>query len=202
MGFGLICAGYSTMLFLRLVPVELFGFFFVKKGLAKLRGYNRFFSYAEKSVWLILAFSFADLIWWVLNFFGIINIPEIYDIFTYIHRIVLMPFHFFLFAALRDISNEVGYPKGMKRAALAMSTAIVYYLVFALSRLTIGGFERYFVIAEYIFCLLLIIITESAVYTCYRAITTDEAEKREEEELAKFESRFGKDRKVSSKKKG
>ena len=201
MGFGLICAGYSTMLFLRLVPAELFGFFFVKKGLSKLRSYNKFFSYAEKSVWAILAFSIADLVWWVLNFFGIVNIPEVFDIMTYIHRIVLLPFHFLLFAALRDISNDVGYPKGMKRATFAMSTAIVYYIVFALSRATMGGFERYFVIAEYIFCLMLIIVTESAVYTCFRAITTDEAEQKEAEALAKFEARFGKNRKGTKKQK-
>ena len=54
---------------------------------------------------------------------------------------------------------------------------------------------------SYIFCLMLIIVTESAVYTCFRAITTDEAEQKEEEELAKFEARFGKNRKGTKKQK-
>ncbi len=199
MGFGLICAGYSTLLFMRLVPVELIGFIFVLKGLMKLRNFNRFFNFAEKSVYPILLFSFIDCIYWIINYFGIATIGGADGILTYVHRIVYLPFYLFLFAALRSISNEVGYPKGMKRASLAMSTAIVYYLVFALSRITMAGFERYFVIAEYLFYLLLVIITESAIYTCYRAITTDEAEQKEEEELAKFEARFGKNRNKNSK---
>ncbi len=191
MGFGLICAGYSTLLFLRLVPVEFFGFIFVLKGLGKLCSFNKFFALAKKSVYPILAYSLADCVYWILNRLNIVSSVLADNIFTYLHSLVLLPFYFLLFMALRDISNEVGYPKGMKRASLAISSAIVYYLVFALSRIGIAGIDQYFIVAEYIFYIILFLVTESAVYTCYRAITTDEAEKREEEELKKFEERFG-----------
>ncbi len=199
MGFGLICAGYSTLIFMRLVPVEIIGFFFVLKGLGKLRTFNKFFNYTRMSVYPVLAFSLADLIYWVLNNFGIYSSVYAGNILMYIHRLVLLPFYFLLFASLRDISNEVGFPKGMKRSVLGMSTALVYYLVFALSRLKLPVVDRYFVFAEYILYIVLFLVTVSAVYACYRAITTDEAEQREEEELRKFEARFGKDRKSKKK---
>ena len=198
MGFGLIWAGYSTLIFMRLVPVELLGFIFVLKGLGKLRNFNRFFSYTEKSVIPILVFSLFDFVYWILNYFGIYSIQGIDGILTYVHRIVYLPFYFLLFAALRGISNEVGFPKGMKRAALGMSCAFVYYLVFVLSRLNLSGFEQYFVVSEYFIYLILFIVTESAVYCCFKAITTDEAEQREEEELAKFEARFGRNRGIKA----
>lgn len=191
MGFGLIWAGYSTLIFLRLVPVELFGFLFVLKGLHKLRNYNKFFAYAKLSVYPILLFSLADAVYWILNRLEIVTYSYADNIFTFLHSLVLLPFYFLLFAALREISNEVGYPKGMKRATLATSTAIVYYLVLAVSKMRIPELDQYFIAAEYIFYIVLFVITELAVYACYRAITTDEAEKKEEEELRKFEERFG-----------
>ncbi len=195
MGFGLICAGYSTLIFLRLVPVELFGFFFVLKGLTKLRLYNKYFAYARLSVYPVLLFSLADAVYWILNRLGVVTYSYTDNLFAFLHSLVLLPFYFLLFAALREISNEVGYPKGMKRATLATSTAIVYYLVLSLSKMRIPQLDQYFIVAEYIFYIVLFVVTELAVYACYRAITTDEAEKREEEELRKFEERFGKNRK-------
>ena len=192
MGFGLICAGYSTLIFLRLIPVEIIGFFFVLKGLKMLRSFNSYFRYASYSIYPILAFSLADGIYCILNHAGIADSPLTADIFTYLHRLLLLPFYFMLFMALRRISAELGFEKGVKRSTLAFSTAVVYYLVFAVSRLNITAIQHYIVAAEIIVYLLLFFLTESALLVCYRAITTDEAEKKEEEKLQQFEKRFGK----------
>ena len=191
MGFGLICAGYSTLIFLRLVPVEIIGFYFVLKGLRMLRSYNSYFRYAEKSIYPILLFSLADVIYFILERMGIATSHVAADIFTYLHRLLLLPFYFLLFYALRKISADLGYDKGVKKATLAISTTLVYYLVFAVSRIDLGDFRQYFIAAEIILFLLLFFVSESAIYACYRAITTDEAEKKEEEQLKKFEERFG-----------
>ncbi|MBR3994960.1 MAG: hypothetical protein IKI97_06740 [Clostridia bacterium] len=203
MGFGLICAGYSTLIFLRLIPVELVGFVVVLMGLNKLKGFNKYFAYTKNCVYGILVFSLADAIYWILKYFGIINLTVAEDVFTYLHRLVFLPFYILLFMALRTISRELEYIKGMKRSTLALSTTIVYYLVFALSRLNINAIREYLFAAEAVLYLVLFLVAESAVYVCYRAITTDEAEKQEEERLAQFEQRFGKkkDEKKASKSK-
>lgn len=198
MGFGLICAGYSTLIFMRLVPVEFVGFVFVLLGLNKLKCFNRYFSQAKVCVYGILAFSLTDAIYWILKYFDIINSVIAEDVFTYLHRLVFLPFYILLFMALNTISKELEYTKGIKRSTLALSTTIVYYLVFALSRLNINSVREYLFIAEAILYLLLFFVAESAIYVCYRAITTDEAEKQEEERLAQFEQRFGKKDKHNS----
>lgn len=200
MGFGLICAGYSTLIFLRLVPVEIIGFYFVLKGLRMLKSYNIYFGYALKCIYPILLFSLVDVIYFILRLTTGLDSGLAADIFTYLHRLVLLPFYITLFPALRKISLDVGYVKGVKRATLAMSTTIVYYLVFAFSKLDLGDISQYLYAAEIIMFLFLFFITESAVYTCFRAITTDEAEKKEEEQLQKFEERFGKKKKQPSEK--
>ena len=198
MGFGLICAGYSTLIFLRLVPVELIGFIFVLKGLKKLCSFNKYFNYAKCSVYGILAFSLSDVVYWILTNLNIINSTMADSVFTYLHRLVFLPFYILLFMALRTISKELEYVKGVKRATFAMSTTIVYYLVFALSRLNINSVQQYFFAAEALLYLVLFLATESAILTCFRAITTDEAEKQEEEKLLQFEKRFGKKDKHNS----
>ena len=149
-------------------------------------------------VYGILAFSLTDAIYWILKYFDIINSVIAEDVFTYLHRLVFLPFYILLFMALNTISKELEYTKGIKRSTLALSTTIVYYLVFALSRLNINSVREYLFIAEAILYLLLFFVAESAIYVCYRAITTDEAEKQEEERLAQFEQRFGKKDKHNS----
>ncbi|MBR5307977.1 MAG: hypothetical protein IKU43_04345 [Clostridia bacterium] len=201
MGFGLICAGYSTLIFLRLVPVEIIGFFFILKGLKKLSPFNRYFQYAKMSVYPILLFSLADVVFRILNFYKIATGDFVVDIFTYMHRLVLLPFYITLFYALRTISDSLGFTKGVKRATLGLSSVLVYYLVFVIAKLDIASISQYMKAAETVLYLVLFFVTELAVGCCFRAITTDEAEQKEEEKLQKFEQTFGKNRGKGTKKK-
>ena len=196
MGFGLICAGFSTLLFMRLVPVELFGFFFVYRGLGKLSSFNSFFRYAKISVYPILVFSLAD---------AVLRIPGISDfaagenvqlILTDLHRLCLAPFLVLLMLALRCISAELGYKKGASRAVFALSVTFVYYLSYIVSRFGSGELQKYLSVMEMAVYIIMFLAVESAVYACYRAITTDEAEKKEEEKLKQFEERFGKKKSI------
>lgn len=201
MGFGLICAGYSTLIFLRLVPVEIIGFFFILKGLKKLAPFNRYFQYAKTSVYPILLFSLADVVFWILNFYKIATGDFVVDIFTYMHRLVLLPFYITLFYALRTISDSLGFTKGVKRATLGLSSVLVYYLVFVMAKLDIATISQYMKAAETVLYLVLFFVTELSLGCCFRAITTDEAEQKEEEKLKKFEQTFGKNRGKGTKKK-
>jgi len=196
MGFGLICAGYSTLMFLRLVPVELIGFWFVLKGLRKLCGYNKYFEYAKRSVYGILAFSLADVIYWIISYFKIISSDLAEQLFTICHRLVFLPFYIFLFMAIRVLSKELDFDKGTKRASLAMSVVAVYYLVFLVSRFD-TPILQYLFAAETVFYILMFLVTEATVFLCCRAITTDEAEQKEEEALRRFDERFGKNKNKS-----
>ncbi len=193
MGFGLICAGYTTLLFLRTVPAELIGFFVIIRGLRRLSGYNVFFKAALYASYAMLAFSAVDAVAWTLGMAGVIPKESIVNnVMSYIHILLLLPFHLFLFRALRIISDSLGYGKGARRAVFASSVLSVYYVIYILSLLKVPLLGSYLVPLELLLYIVCIFVTLSAVYTCYRAITTDEAEKREEEKLEKYEKRFGK----------
>lgn len=191
MGFGLICAGYATLLYFRLIPAELIGFFFVLKGLKKLSGYNKYFNIAHKCTFFILAFSLVDAVYWFVKYFGSADFAFYENILTNCHRIVFFPFYISLFLALREISQELAFKKGIKRSTFALSVTFVYYVTFVALKVNIPTFRQYFQVAEILLYIILFFSTESAVYACYKAITTDEAENKEEERLEKFNSRFG-----------
>ncbi len=196
MGFGLICAGYTTLLFLRTIPAELIGFFVIARGLGKLSGYNVYFKAALYATYAILAFSAVDAVIWTLGISGVIPKESIINnIMSYIHILLLLPFHLFLFRALRTISESLGYGKGARRSVFAMSVLSVYYVIYILSLLRVPLLGSYLVLTEFLLYIVCIFVTLSAVYTCYRAITTDEAEKREEEKIEKYEKQFGRNKK-------
>lgn len=193
MGFGLICAGYTTLLFLRTIPAELIGFFVIACGLSRLSGYNVFFKAALYATYAMLAFSAVDAVVWTLGMAGMIAKESIVNnVMSYVHILLLLPFHLFLFRALRTISESLEYGKGVRRATFAMSLVSVYYVIYVLSLMKFPLFGQYLVLTEFLLYIVCIFVTLSAVYTCYKAITTDEAEKKEEEKLEKYEKRFGK----------
>lgn len=199
MGFGLICAGYTTMLFMRLIPAELIGFIVVAKGLSKLRDYNSFFKAALYCTYAIIAFSAVDAVIWIMNLLKIISLGAADELLSYIHILFLLPFHFFLARATGTISEELSFAKGVRRSKLALAVTTVYYIISILTLLGVLG--GYFGIILY---LVNFLVTEICVYTCYMGITTDEDEKREEAKIEQFEKRFGRkkdNKKVSSKNK-
>lgn len=196
MGFGLICAGYLTLLFFRTVPAELLGFIAIYKGLSKLSQYNTFFRVALYSSLSIIVFSLVDAVIWALSISGIIEIsPNLENILSYIHLLLLLPFHIFLFGALRTLCKELSFNKGLRRAVLACSVTVTYYIVYIVSLLNIQNIGIYLTFLSLIMFFVNFITTEMAVYCCYRAITTDEAEKKEEEKLKYFQNQFSRNKK-------
>lgn len=203
MGFGLICAGLTTLLFLRLVPAELVGFAVIAMGLRKLSVYNGFFKGALYCAYAIIAFSAVDAVFWILKLCGLTDgLVFLESILSYTHMLLLLPFQIILSRALMTISASLGFDKGVKRAVMSTSVVSVYYLVYALSCIS-TPFDVYLDFATLILFFINLAILISAVHVCYRAITTDEAEAREDAKIEKFEKQFGrkKDGKVKSGKK-
>lgn len=196
MGFGLICAGYLTLLFFRTVPAELFGFIAICKGLSKLSQYNNYFKTALYTSFVIVAFSVFDAVIWALGISGILEMSQgLENILSYIHLLLLFPFHIFLFGGLSSLSKELSFTKGVKRAVFASSVTVTYYIIYIVSLLKIQNIGIYLAFLSFVMFFVNFITTESAVYCCYRAITTDEAEKKEEEKLKRFQNQFGRGKK-------
>lgn len=196
MGFGLICAGYLTLLFFRTIPAELLGFIVICKGLSKLSQYNNYFRYALFTSVAIVAFSAFDAVIWALGIAKIIELSQsLENILSYIHLLLLFPFHIFLFSGLSALSKELSFNKGVRRAVLASSVTVTYYIIYIVSLLNISSIGIYLTFLSFVMFFVNFITTESAVYCCYRAITTDEAEKKEEEKLKSFQKQFGRNKK-------
>ncbi len=196
MGFGLICAGYLTLLFFRTIPAELLGFIVIYKGLSKLSQYNSFFRYALYTTYAIIAFSVFDAAIWALEIAKIIELSQsLENSLSYIHLLLLFPFHIFLFSALRTLCKELSFSKGVRRAVFASCVTVTYYIIYIVSLLNIPGIGVYLSFLSFVMFFANFIVTESAVYCCYRAITTDEAEKKEEEKLKSFQKQFGRNKK-------
>ncbi len=192
MGFGLICAGLLTLLFLRIIPAELVGFAAISKGLGMLKGYNSFFRAALYSSYALIAFSAVDAVIWVLKIAGVMqDILWLESLLSYLHLFLLIPFQMFLFRGLSALSKELGYDKGVKRSSLALAVMGAFCLVTVLSLAGISVFGTAGMLME----LANIAFCEFAVYTCYKGITTDEAEKREEEKIEKFQKQFSRGKK-------
>ncbi len=203
MGFGLICAGLTTLLFLRLVPAELVGFAVIAMGLRKLSVYNGFFKGALYCAYAIIAFSAVDAVFWILKLCGLTDgLVFLESILSYTHMLLLLPFQIILSRALMTISASLGFDKGVKRAVMSTSVVSVYYLVYALSCIS-TPFDVYLDFATLILFFINLAILISAVHVCYRAIATYEAEAREDAKIEIFEKQFGrkKDGKVKSGKK-
>lgn len=198
MGFGLICAGLLTLLFLRLIPAELVGFTVISMGLSRLSKYNVFFKAALYFSYALVAFSAVDAVFWILKFTTLTDgMAYLETVLSYVHAMLLLPFQIVLFKALEVLSRELGFTKGAKRAVLASSAVTVYYITFALSCVSLP-IDVYIDFAVLILFFVSFATTFLAVYSCYRAITTDEAEEKEEEKLKKFEQQFGHKKKTAS----
>ena len=192
MGFGLICAGLLTLLFMRIIPAELVGFAVIVKGLGMLKGYNSFFRAALYSAYALLTFSAVDAVIWVLKIAGVMpDIMLLESILSYLHILMLITFQMFLFRALSTLSRELGYDKGVKRSSLALAVMAVFCLVTVLSLAGISVFGA----AGLLMYLVNIAFCIFAVYTCYKGITTDEAEKKEEAKIEKFQKQFSRKKK-------
>ncbi len=188
MGFGLIAAGFSTLLFLRAVPAELIGFAVIVYALGKLCSYNKYFKTSRYFAYILLAFSVVDTVLWVLDIIEILSIEGIPAL-PYIHILLLLPFSVFLLMALKELCLELSFDKGVSRANIAMWTTITYYII---NVINIAFPTVILTAVSFILFFLYLVTFELSLLICHKGITTDEAEEEENKKLEQFEKRFGK----------
>ena len=64
MGFGLVFIGYATLLFFKIIPIEIIGFFIIYLGLDKLQASEPSFKYAKyASVYMFFESALSSLLW-------------------------------------------------------------------------------------------------------------------------------------------
>ena len=64
MGFGLFLVGYMTLLLLKMVPIEIVGFFVMYLALDKLQNQEPSFKYAKyASIYMFLESALGAMLW-------------------------------------------------------------------------------------------------------------------------------------------
>ena len=150
MGFGLIFAGYITLLFFKTMPPAMaVGAYLMHKGLTKLGIYGKSFMRAAGMAAALGVYYLAYCGIWIIRFTGIghgVFTSSIFVMFDdIIYYTMLLVFHIFLYKALEEISRETGYIKGIKRAYMSRVLLAMFY-AFAVINIPLG----YFKVASYI----------------------------------------------------
>ena len=207
MGFGLLFAGYITLLFFKIMPPAMaVGAYLMYKGLKKLEIYGKNFLYAANSAALLLAYYILYIGVWIMRFAGIGKGVVSGKIFGFCDDIVyygiLLVFHIFLYCSLLEISRECGYDKGIKRAYMSRMLMAMFY-IFTVINIAFSSFNivSYIPFASYICQLAWIVYTALFIYGCYMRIATDEIIQDEEKKIAEYDRKYGNGIKISRRKK-
>ena len=200
MGFGLLIIGYSALLLLRIVPIEIVGFFVMYLGLDKLSKHEKKLSYAKyASVFLFLESILSSLMWIEKSFdisMGLSAVPWLETAESLLYHIGLLVFHLLLYYGISAISIVSGYDKGAKRARFACVTTAVYYVA-ALIGSAIPGASVYLAKPIWIMQLLWMLVNLVLIGGCFMMIVTDEMLENEDKKFAEF---IEKNPKLASKK--
>ena len=207
MGFGLIFAGYITLLFFKIMPPAMaVGAYLMYKGLKKLVPYGKKFLYASNTAAFLLGYYVLYIGIWIARFAGFgegIVSSKLFGLCDdVIYYGILLVFHIFLYGALLGISRECGYDKGIKRAYMSkMLMALFYVFTIINIALSLLDVASYIPFASFICQLSWIFYTSLYIYGCYMRIATDEIIEKEERKIAEYDRKYGNGLKISRKKK-
>lgn len=196
MGFGLIFAGYITLLFFKVMPPAMaIGSYLMYRGLVKLRDYGKNFLYASYAAIALIGYYLLYCAIWIFRMAGFGEKIVTSTVFMLCDDIVyyaaLLVFHIFLYAALFDISNQCGYDKGIKKAYMSrVLTAMFYVLTAANIPLYYAGISTYLPLACFLCQVVWIIYTAVYIYGCYMRIATDELIAEEEKKIAQYDAKY------------
>ncbi len=192
MGFGLIFAGWSTLLFFKTIPVGILGCFLMLKGLEKLDGYNKYFMYSKKACYVFSVYFIAYTIFWLLDFAAILPFGNIFTaIDGTVYYAILSVYSCFLCKALGEISRLVGFDKGIKREQRATALMIVF-VIFTLVKFALVpfGLAKYFAMPLLILELIWLIYTGVYIYSCYMMIATQEIIDNENKKMREYDEKY------------
>ena len=189
MGFGLLIIGYSTLLLLRIVPIEIVGFFVMYLGLDKLSRHEKKLSYAKYASVFMFAESILSSLMWIENSFGIdmglSALPWLETAEGILYHLGLIVFHLLLYYGISAISKVSGYDKGVKRSRFALITTTVYYLA-AVCGSVIPGAASVMAKPIWLMQLLWMFVNLFMLAGCFMMIVTDEMLEAEDKKYAEF----------------
>lgn len=189
MGFGLLFAGYTMMLVIGpSINAELglgldafpdvLGYVLFLLGLRNLRPYSKNFVFAWWLTIPLIAIGAVIFGAELIAYFGLwqTSIASLLSYIDFIHYPLLVFFHIYLCLGIKELANEVGLPKIVRRSYTAMLLTTLYYLF----RMLLPATTTYPIIA--LIALLLPFITYFYMlyylFSCYaRIIYADEEQK-------------------------
>lgn len=141
MGFGLLFLGYTLMLTIgKQINVELglgidvlpdvVGYILFLLGLRKLRPYSKNFTFAWYLTIPLIAVGAVIFGAELLALFGLWHRPIaiLLSYIDYLHYPLLVFFHIYLCLGIKELANEVGLPKIVKRSYTAMLLSTLCYM--------------------------------------------------------------------------
>ena len=211
MGFGLIFAGYFCFFCMRLIPIDIFGFFMMFCGFKKLKEYNNGFKRCESISLVCFAYSVLYGVFQILMLSGVLKIT-VSTQFTFVENLIyyslLFLLHFHLYSGVKDIANFCDMPNTVIKASRCLSCAGVYYgftfLLYVLKLMPIKA-ELFLVTLNSMFfalnllMLIWLCMNVSLIFDCYKNIVTDEILEQEQQKIEKFQLRYGNKNKKTNK---
>lgn len=189
MGFGLLIIGYSALLLLRIVPVEIVGFFVMYLGLEKLSKHEKKLSYAKYAAIFMFGESVLSSLMWIEKSFdipiGILSVAHIETVENIVYHAGLFVFHILLYYGLSAISKVSGYDKGVKRTRFAFVTTAIYYVA-AISGSVIPNSAQFMAKPIWLMQIFWMVVNLLLLLGCFMMIVTDEMLEAENKKYAEF----------------
>ena len=205
MGFGLLFAGYATLLFFKVMPPAMaVGAYVMYRGLHKLSAYGKNFGRAANMAALTGIYHVIFTIVWIVSSLGFAEGIFTSKVFVLcddtLYYGLLLALHIFMYNGLLDISKFCGYDKGVKKAYMSRVLMVMFYVVAAINiPLNFFEIQSYMPLAHFICQIVWIIYTAVYIYGCYMRIATDEIIAEEERKIAEYDAKYAYKRKTKKK---
>jgi len=205
MGFGLLFAGYATLLFFKVLPPAMvIGAYVMYRGLSKLSEYGKDFGKAALLSGVLGIYHALYTVLWIVSSLGIMDGMLTSKLFVLFDDVVyyglLLVFHIFLYNGIFEISSFCGYDKGIKRVYMSRVLMAMFY-VFAVISLPLNYLKipSYIPLAHFICQIVWILYNLMFLYGCYMKIATQEIIDEEERKIAEYDAKYGYKRKSKKK---
>lgn len=194
MGFGLLFAGWITLLFFKIVPIGLAGCEVMRRGLCKLSAYGEKFERAKKACVVLEIYFGIFAVLWIMNIFGIFRFTTVTAV-VYADEILyyaaLLYFSHCLYTALEEICRETGFEKGVVKSRKCNSLLIVFVIFTAIRFVSsFFGLEGYLVLPLFVYELFWLCYSGTYIYSCYMMISTQEIIDEEERKIKEYDEKY------------
>ena len=188
MGFGLLLVGYMTLLIMKMIPIEIVGFFIMYIALDKLQTQEANFKYAKyASVYMFFESVLGSASWFATTTkidLGFISTESFQVLENILYHSGLLVFHLLLYYGIRSIAKKVGYDKAVGRARFASIGTVIFYVAQLCASFIDGG--QIMVLPLAAFQILWMLYNLYMFMGCYMMIVTDEMLEKEEQKFNEF----------------